>query len=111
MARYSNKSATAPKYPQKENFEYMNVEKPTQSQNFDTSGQVADLLNMFSDYKTKLTPAMQAALLSILGALVENPSSFSEIRKSKEYQAMPLMYKFNLFRASMIIKDGMSSNL
>jgi hypothetical protein len=66
---------------------------------------------MFAGYKTKLTPAMQSALVSILGALVENPASFSEIRKSREYQALPLVYKFNIFRASVIVKNGMSAHL
>ena len=61
MARYENQSGSRTKLNsnKKEHFEYMDSEKPTQNQNFDTSGQIADLLNMFSDYKVKLTPAMQ----------------------------------------------------
>lgn len=46
MANYQNRSSGL---KTKEHFT---------SQNFDTSGQIADLLNLFPDYKTKLTPAM-----------------------------------------------------
>lgn len=46
---------------------------------------------------------MQANLISILNVLVENPAAYSEVKKSTEYQMMPFMYKFNLYRAKSIL--------